>query len=59
MQGYNFSQFESDLDSWLKKGRFVWYVSGNISPETAIKIAEDGISQFGLAPLSKLEIDPV
>ena len=44
MRGYTFTQFESDLSSWLKKGRFVWYISGNISPETAIKIAEDGIS---------------
>ena len=59
LEDYTFSKFENDLNSWLKKGRFVWYISGNISPETAIKIASDGITQFGLESLDKSEIDPV
>jgi len=44
---------------WLKQGRQVWWVIGNISSEQAIAIVEDSRSQLALSPLAVEDINDV
>jgi len=42
------------MGDWLKSGRSLWYVTGNISPSEAEKIVEGAREAFGLQTV-KLE----
>lgn len=40
LEDFTYEQFKEMQASWLKTGRMVWYVYGNIEKETAIKTVE-------------------
>jgi len=44
------------MTQWMKKGRYVWYINGNISSDSAIEIVENTRSTMGLANLPVAEI---
>lgn len=40
LENYSYERFNQDLAQWMQKGRYVWYINGNISSDAAIEIVE-------------------
>lgn len=55
LETYNFGDFKADFEKWLKQGRYVWFIGGNISKESATKIAEESMNQLALGPVPVLD----
>jgi secreted Zn-dependent insulinase-like peptidase len=49
----NFNQLHKD---WLKSGRCVWYICGNISSEKCIEMVEEARKKFELATIKIEEL---
>ena len=48
LENFKFDDFKTDLDKWLKTGRQVWYISGNLSEEDATLIVEEAKQTLNL-----------
>jgi insulysin len=52
LETFDYSKFKDYIKDWLKNGRFLWYINGNISEESALKIVDSATSKFGLKELA-------
>jgi secreted Zn-dependent insulinase-like peptidase len=51
-----YEEFIGQRDLWLKKGRLVWFVLGNISSKNALKLATDSNALFNLKTEAKEDL---
>lgn len=49
LEGYTFENFQESHKNWLKSGKQVWYVTGNLGHEQAIEIVDSTRAQFRLS----------
>jgi len=52
LETFTYAKFQDYLKVWLKNGRFLWYINGNISEESALKIVDSATVKFGLNELA-------
>jgi len=53
LEEFKYDDFKGMLQQWLKSGRMVWYVHGNVSKENAIHIVEKARSTLNLQETHK------
>jgi len=53
------ADFVRDLSNWLKTGRMLWYISGNISHDTAIQIVDQARSILNIKSVPKAELNAI
>ena len=51
-----FEEFVEIGKDWLKSGRLLWYVTGNISKENALSLVEKARAAFKLRPTDKEDL---
>jgi secreted Zn-dependent insulinase-like peptidase len=56
LEGFTFEEFLDINAGWMKSGRLLWFVSGNMSKETAISLAEKTRKVFNLRPTEKEDL---
>jgi hypothetical protein len=49
----------AQLEKWLENGRYTWYITGNISHESAVDIVEKVRATLGLTNLDPSNIGEV
>jgi len=59
LENYSYESFMQELSQWLVNGRYVWYVTGNISNDSAVEIVENVRSIIGLNNLDVSNIGEV
>jgi len=59
LENYSYESFMQELSQWLVNGRYVWYVTGNISNDSAVEIVESVRSIIGLNNLDVSKIGEV
>jgi len=59
LENYTYESFMQELAQWLVNGRYVWYVTGNISSDSAVEIVENVRSIIGLNNLEVSKIGEV
>lgn len=52
LEAFTYEDFQTLHKDWLKQGRSVWYISGNISAEGAINLVEKTRAQLKLESMS-------
>ena len=56
LENYTFEEFVHESQEWLKSGRTLWYVSGNIAKEEALYLAERVTEILALEPVEKEDL---
>ena len=51
LNDYTYADFQKDLSTWLQSGRTVFTIVGNLTPDSAIEIAEGARSILQLKPV--------
>ena len=59
LENYSYEAFMKELAQWMINGRYVWYITGNISNESAVEIVEKVRSTIGLTNLEAHNIGEV
>lgn len=62
LESYTFDKFTAQLNQIFKTGRYLWFFSGNVAPETAISTVESIRSNFtlqGIEILDTVEVRPI
>ena len=53
LENFNFDHFSSLLPNWLKTGRMIWFIYGNIDQQVAIDISNQACDILNLKPVEK------
>ena len=56
---YTYDQFKEKLGTWLKNGRFLWYITGNYAHDKAIELVEQTRTLFDVKPLAIQDVPEV
>ena len=56
LENYTFEEFVHESQEWLKSGRTLWYVSGNIAKEQAVHMTERAREILALKPVDKEDL---
>ena len=62
LENYSYEKFNEDMAQWMKSGRYVWYITGNITSDEAIQIVEKTRETMGLnnLPVEQIgELNPM
>lgn len=51
LKDFTYEDFKYYLAKWLKNGRSMWFIYGNLSEEAAVEIVEDARTKINLAPV--------
>lgn len=51
LEAYEYHDFINDVQGWLKSGRYVFYMNGNVSPSTAIGLTNQLRMLVNLSPI--------
>ena len=53
LEGFTYERFKIMSAQWLRHGRMLWYVYGNVSKDQAKLIVDGAVQSIGLQPMSK------
>ena len=53
LENFTYENFMANKAEWLKSGRMLWYVYGNLTKEDAIQITQSGTSLMQLQSVPK------
>ena len=56
LEAFTFEKFKNFQSEWLRSGRAVWYVTGNIGSDNAIEIVEQAIEKLNLKTVNKQDL---
>jgi insulysin len=59
LENFSYSLFQEYLKDWFKNGRYLWYIGGNISEESALAIVDNVQKKFDLTELAMEDITDV
>mmetsp|Transcript_12503 Transcript_12503/g.21034 ORF Transcript_12503/g.21034 Transcript_12503/m.21034 type:complete len:366 (+) Transcript_12503:1830-2927(+) len=59
LEHYTYQQFSAQLKDWLVSGRYVWYVSGNISHDESVALVDNIRSLLSLKSVAVPEMNEV
>ena len=51
LENYSYEKFNEDMTQWMYSGRYVWYITGNMTGDEAIQIVEKTRETMGLKNL--------
>jgi len=55
LENFTYEEFQKMQAQWLKSGRMLWFVHGNLSKDDAIAIVDGARSTFKITPIPKEE----
>jgi secreted Zn-dependent insulinase-like peptidase len=56
LESLSFEEFTRVASDWLKSGRFVWFVHGNLTPEQASNMVEKAREIFNIRSVDKEDL---
>ena len=56
LEELTFEEFARISQDWLRSGRLVWFVNGNITKESAVEVVEKGRHVFNLKAVDKEDL---
>jgi secreted Zn-dependent insulinase-like peptidase len=59
LKDFTYEDFKYQLGRWLKNGRAMWFIYGNLSEEASIEIVEDARTKINLNAVAKEQLRAV
>lgn len=56
LEPFEYVDFQEFHKDWLKSGKCIWFISGNLTSEQAVSLVESAMQQLNLAPLAEEDI---